>query len=171
MNEIELLTHKISTIMLMLKNNHPIHKYIDIDELRIEDRHGKLSFMFHNANNAGNVNVCIAAFTQANPVQTSPVVYENKEGYLWVNTNDYFFYDLKQDDEVEERIDLIDISTDCSAELFQKSLLYSPRQMHYLKLFSSLYANPLIKGFKFYIKVPDIQAVYDILMQGYSYEV
>lgn len=168
MNEIELLTHKISTVMLMLKNKHPIHKYIYIGDLRIEDRYDKLSFIFKDESNA---KVCFAAFTQANPVQTSPVIYENSEGYLWVNTNDYFFYDLKQNDEVEERIDLIDISTDCSAELFQKSLLYSPRQIHYLKLFSSLYANPLIKGFKFYIKIPYLSNVYDILMQGYSYEV
>ncbi|HAO2062271.1 TPA: hypothetical protein IHJ80_005265, partial [Escherichia coli] len=115
--------------------------------------------------------VCFAAFAQGNPEQASPVIYENSEGYLWVNTNDYFFYDLKQNDEVEARIDLIDISSDCSSELFQKSLLYSPRQIHYLKLFSSLYANPLIKGFKFYIKIPYLSNVYDILMQGYSYEV
>ncbi|HGF4276880.1 TPA: hypothetical protein ACF6L5_001562 [Escherichia coli] len=168
MNEIELLAHKISTVMLMLKNNHSMHKYIYIGDLRIEDRYDKLSFLFKDESNA---KVCFAAFAQGNPEQASPVIYENSEGYLWVNTNDYFFYDLKQNDEVEARIDLIDIRTDCSSELFQKSLLYSPRQIHYLKLFSSLYANPLIKGFKFYIKIPYLSNVYDILMQGYSYEV
>ena len=100
MNEIELLAHKISTVMLMLKNNHSMHKYIFIGDLRIEDRYDKLSFMFKDESNA---KVCFAAFAQGNPEQASPVIYENSEGYLWVNTNDYFFYDLKQNDEIEKR--------------------------------------------------------------------
>ncbi len=184
MNEIELLAHKISTIMLILNNNHPIsqidgilsqrtggslylsinadiaRKYIDID-IDVEIEYDTTGI------------VGVGALISSNPVSASPLtrnVSTGFEGYLWYNTNDdYFIYQHSNTNYDEDKFQFIDPYDE--AEVFQKSLITKPHEMMYLILFSTMHLNPLIKGLKFYIQLNLVHVVYDLLMQGYSYEV
>lgn len=181
MNDIELLAHKISTIMLILNNNHPISQ---IDGILSQRTGGSLyltlteviarnyiDIEIENSDAAGKVDV--GALISSNPVSASPLtkgVSTGFEGYLWYNTNDdYFIYQHSNTNYDEDKFQFIDPYDE--AEVFQKSLITKPHEMMYLMLFSTMHLNPLIKGLKFYIQLNLVHVVYDLLMQGYSYEV
>ncbi|AIT14239.1 hypothetical protein PBI_121Q_349 [Escherichia phage 121Q] len=181
MNDIELLAHKISTIMLILNNNHPISK---IDGILSQRTGGSLyltlteviarnyiDIEIENSDASGKVDV--GALISSNPVSASPLtkgVSTGFEGYLWYNTNDdYFIYQHSNTNYDEDKFQFIDPYDE--AEVFQKSLITKPHEMMYLMLFSTMHLNPLIKGLKFYIQLNLVHVVYDLLMQGYSYEV
>lgn len=185
MNEIELLAHKISTIMLILNNNHPISQ---IDGI-LSQRTGGSLYLSINANIArkyidiGDVDaeieydttgiVDVGALISSNPVSVSPLtkgVSTRFEGYLWYNANDnYFIYQHSNTNYDEDKFEFIDPYDE--AGVFQQSLIIKPHQMMYLMLFSTMNLNPLINGLKFYIQLNLVHIVYDLLMQGYSYEV
>ena len=180
MNEIELLAHRISTIMLILNNNHPISHVHGIHSQRT----GGSLYVSLNENIAKNymeiehhgdtsAKVDVGALISSNPVSASPLtrnVSSGFEGYLWYNTNDdYFIYQHSNTNYDEDKFQFIDPYDE--AEVFQQSLITKQHQMMYLMLFSTMHLNPLIKGLKFYIKLELVQIVYDLLMQGYSYEV
>ncbi|EHU8781137.1 hypothetical protein N0S44_000372 [Escherichia coli] len=185
MNEIELLAHKISTIMLILNNNHPISQ---IDGI-LSQRTGGSLYLSLNANIArkyidiGDVDaeiecdttgiVDVGALISSNPVSVSPLtkgVSTGFEGYLWYNANDnYFIYQHSNTNYDEDKFEFIDPYDE--AGVFQQSLITKPHQMMYLMLFSTMNLNPLINGLKFYIQLNLVHVVYDLLMQGYSYEV
>ena len=181
MNDIELLAHKISTIMLILNNNHPISQ---IDGILSQRTGGSLyltlteviarnyiDIEIENSDASGKVDV--GALISSNPVSASPLtkdVSTGFEGYLWYNTNDdYFIYQHSNTNYDEDKFQFIDPYDE--AEVFQKSLITKPHEMMYLMLFSTMHLNPLIKGLKFYIQLNLVHVVYDLLMQGYSYEV
>ncbi|MDI0804320.1 hypothetical protein NEM02_24800 [Escherichia coli] len=183
MNDIELLAHKISTIMLILNNNHPISK---IDGILSQRTGGSLyltlteviarnyiDIEIENSDASGKVNVGAGALISSNPVSASPLtkgVSTGFEGYLWYNTNDdYFIYQKSNTNYDEDKFYFINPNDE--AEVFQKSLILTHHQMLYLMLFSTMHLNPLIKGLKFYIQLKLVHVVYDLLMQGYSYEV
>ncbi|EPE1232856.1 hypothetical protein ACSGOQ_006134, partial [Escherichia coli] len=69
----------------------------------------------------------------------------------------------------EEGIKFIDPYNE--AEVFQTSLIYNTNQMKYLMLFSTMHLNPLKDNLKFFIRLELVDIAYDLLMQGYSYEV
>lgn len=181
MNEIELLAHKISTIMLILNNNHPISKldgilsqrtggslYLTLTEVIARNY---IDIEIENSDASGKVDV--GALISSNPVSASPLtkgVSTGFEGYLWYNTNDdYFIYQHSNTNYDEDKFQFIDPYDE--AGVFQKSLITKPHEMMYLMLFSTMHLNPLIKGLKFYIQLNLVHVVYDLLMQGYSYEV
>ena len=181
MNEIELLAHKISTIMLILNNNHPISQ---IDGILSQRTGGSLyltlteviarnyiDIEIENSDASGKVDV--GALISSNPVSASPLtkdVSTGFEGYLWYNTNDdYFIYQHSNTNYDEDKFQFIDPYDE--AGVFQQSLITKPHEMMYLMLFSTMHLNPLIKGLKFYIQLNLVHVVYDLLMQGYSYEV
>ncbi|EKR8628452.1 hypothetical protein P9J96_000295 [Escherichia coli] len=181
MNDIELLAHKISTIMLILNNNHPISQ---IDGILSQRTGGSLyltlteviarnyiDIEIENSDASGKVDV--GALISSNPVSASPLtkgVSTGFEGYLWYNTNDdYFIYQHSNTNYDEDKFQFIDPYDE--AEVFQKSLITKPHEMMYLMLFSTMHLNRLIKGLKFYIQLNLVHVVYDLLMQGYSYEV
>lgn len=181
MNEIELLAHKISTIMLILNNNHPISQ---IDGILSQRSGGSLyltlkeviarnyiDIEIENSDVSGKVD--IGALISSNPVSASPLtrsISTGLEGYLWYNTNDdYFVYQHSNTNYDEDKFQFIDPYDE--AEVFQKSLITKPHEMLYLMLFSTMHKNQLIKGLKFYIKLELVPVAYDLLMQGYSYEV
>lgn len=181
MNEIELLAHKISTIMLILNNNHPISQ---IDGILSQRTGGSLyltlkeviarnyiDIEIENSDASGKVDV--GALISSNPVSASPLtkgVSTGFEGYLWYNANDnYFIYQHSNTNYDEDKFQFIDPHDE--AGVFQQSLIIKPHQMMYLMLFSTIHLNPLIKGLKFYIHLNLVHVVYDLLIQGYSYEV
>jgi hypothetical protein len=182
MNEIELLAHKISTVMLILDKNHPIS---NIDGILSQRSGGSLYLTLKEviARNYIDIeieNVCYTsakvdagALISSNPVSASPLtrnVSTGFEGYLWYNTNDdYFIYQHSNTNYDEDKFQFIDPYDE--AGVFQQSLITKPHEMMYLKLFSTMHLNPLIKGLKFYIQLDLVHVVYDLLMQGYSYEV
>lgn len=181
MNEIELLAHKISTIMLILNNNHPITQidgilsqrtggslYLSLTEVIARNY---IDIEIENSDASGKVDV--GALISSNPVSVSPLtkgVSTGFEGYLWYNTNDdYFIYQHSNTNYDEDKFQFIDPYDE--AGVFQQSLITKPHEMMYIMLFSTMNLNPLIKGLKFYIHLNLVHVVYDLLMQGYSYEV
>ena len=182
MNEIELLAHKISTIMLILDKNHPIS---NIDGILSQRSGGSLyltlkeviarNYIDIEIENVGDASgkVDAGALISSNPVSASPLTRNASsgfEGYLWYNTNDdYFIYQHSNTNYDEDKFQFIDPYDE--AGVFQQSLITKPHEMMYLILFSTMHLNPLIKGLKFYIQLNLVHVVYDLLMQGYSYEV
>lgn len=181
MNEIELLAHKISTIILMLKNIKTLNSCTQ--DMRTTKNGGSLYLSikadiaekYIDIENEYRPNdiVDIASILESQPVSSSPLtenVSTGFEGFLWYNTSDASF--VYQHEKTNYDTDIIQfINPNDEAEVFQKSLVHNAHQMLYLMLFSTMHKNQLIKGLKFYIKLELVPVAYDLLMQGYSYEV
>lgn len=186
MNDIELLVHKICTISLVLNNANTVQSSL----LRI-NKVGSSLYLEVKAGFAGQYNdkikeevkgsedafIEVCATVGSNPISVSPLMRnENSEfdssfeGYLWYNSgDDYFIYQNSKTDYSEEGIKFIDPYNE--AEVFQTSLIYNTNQMKYLMLFSTMHLNPLKDNLKFFIRLELVDIAYDLLMQGYSYEV
>ncbi|EMR6008061.1 hypothetical protein WJW27_004859 [Escherichia coli] len=186
MNEIELLSHKISTIATVLNNKNKVQSSL----LRI-NKVGSSLYLEVKAGFAGQYNdkireevkgyedafMEVCAIVGSNPISVSPLMQnENSEfdssfeGYLWYNAGDnYFIYQNSKTDYSEEGIKFIDPYNE--AEVFQKSLIYNTNQMKYLMLFSTMHLNPLKDNLKFFIRLELVDIAYNLLIQGSSYEV